>query len=224
MQYANGTVWVNYRIKLTGPCEKDLKTFPIDRQRCFLTYESFTYNAAEVKLKWIDFQPISLLKEIRLPDYKLTEYDALQVERRRYGFYILQAYVPAYLVVLISWISFFLGTDMIQPRTLLGVHSLLALTYQFGTVLADLPKTSDVKAIDVWILCCMAFIFCSLLELAIVGYLSREETEHAIRCRCSWLCIECPLLTPERIDNLSVVLFPSAFVLFNVYYWGFFIG
>ncbi|KIH47869.1 hypothetical protein ANCDUO_22066, partial [Ancylostoma duodenale] len=30
-------------------------------------------------------------------------------------------------------------------------------------------------AIDVWMLSCMTFVFCSLLELAWVGYLSREE-------------------------------------------------
>ncbi|EPB65631.1 hypothetical protein ANCCEY_15302, partial [Ancylostoma ceylanicum] len=31
------------------------------------------------------------------------------------------------------------------------------------------------EAIDVWMLSCMTFVFCSLLELAWVGYLSREE-------------------------------------------------
>ncbi|KRX81532.1 Ligand-gated ion channel 50 [Trichinella sp. T6] len=221
MIYSNGTVWVNYRIKLTGPCEKDLKTFPIDRQRCFLTYESFTYNADEVQLKWIDVNPITLLKEIRLPDYKLIDYSALHVQRnyppgrwheltatftfqRQYGFYILQAYVPAYLVVLISWISFFLDADMIQPRTMLGVHSLLALTFQFGSILTDLPKTSDVKAIDVWILCCMAFIFCSLLELAAVGYLTRNNINNTLKCECSWLCWKCPVLTAKKIDGVLI--------------------
>ncbi|KRY70447.1 Ligand-gated ion channel 50 [Trichinella pseudospiralis] len=211
MIYSNGTVWVNYRIKLTGPCEKDLKTFPIDRQRCFLTYESFTYNADEVQLKWIDVNPITLLKEIRLPDYKLIDYSALHVQRnyppgrwheltatftfqRQYGFYILQAYVPAYLVVLISWISFFLDADMIQPRTMLG----------FGSILTDLPKTSDVKAIDVWILCCMAFIFCSLLELAAVGYLTRNNINNTLKCECSWLCWKCPVLTAKKIDSISI--------------------
>ncbi|KRZ71351.1 Ligand-gated ion channel 50 [Trichinella papuae] len=220
MIYSNGTVWVNYRIKLTGPCEKDLKTFPIDRQRCFLTYESFTYNADEVQLKWIDVNPITLLKEIRLPDYKLIDYSALHVQRnyppgrwheltatftfqRQYGFYILQAYVPAYLVVLISWISFFLDADMIQPRTMLGVHSLLALTFQFGSILTDLPKTSDVKAIDVWILCCMAFIFCSLLELAAVGYLTRNNINNTLKCECSWLCWKCPSYIFHVLCSLS---------------------
>lgn len=45
----------------------------------------------------------------------------------------------------------------------------------------NLPKTSDVKAIDVWILSSMAFIFASLIELAVVGYLSRDGQHGSIK-------------------------------------------
>ncbi|KAH7726630.1 Protein ACC-4 [Aphelenchoides avenae] len=225
--YANGTVWHNYRIKLTGPCANTLRTFPIDQQRCMLFYESFNYNYAAVRMEWTA-TPITILKEIMLPDYILIDSKASSVKRlyppgvwnellavftfqRLYGFYILQVYVPSYISVIISWISFYLGPREVPSRTTIGVNALLSLTYQFGSVVNNLPKTSDVKAIDVMILVAMAFIFASLLELALVGYLTRNEVETAVRCKCSFLCLQCPDWTATKIDQ-------------NLWYWVFFLG
>lgn len=47
-------------------------------------------------------------------------------------------------------------------------------------MITNLPKTSDVKAIDVMILMSMGFIFASLMELGIVGYLTSKETEFSL--------------------------------------------
>ncbi|VDL79857.1 unnamed protein product [Nippostrongylus brasiliensis] len=41
MVFSNGTLWTNYRMKLTGPCDMNLKRFPFDQQKCFLTFESY---------------------------------------------------------------------------------------------------------------------------------------------------------------------------------------
>ncbi|KAI6176179.1 Ligand-gated ion channel 50 [Aphelenchoides bicaudatus] len=192
MVLSNGTVWVNYRMKLTGPCDMQLHTFPFDSQKCFLTFESFNYNTGEVRMQWNQPYPVMLLKPIELPDFVLVNYSVVAVEmiypagywdelsvyftfKRRFGWYILQGYIPTYVTIFISWISFYLGSKAIPARTMLGVNSLLAMTFQFGNIIRNLPRVSYVKAIDVWMLSGMLFIFLSLLELAIIGFMSRND-------------------------------------------------
>uniref|UniRef100_A0A915JI02 Uncharacterized protein n=1 Tax=Romanomermis culicivorax TaxID=13658 RepID=A0A915JI02_ROMCU len=194
MIYANGTVWVNYRLTIIGPCNIDLSKFPMDTQTCYVTFESFNYNTEEVHMQWItnDSDAILLLHDIVLPDFVLVYKNATQKQekypagywdeltmtftfKRRFTWYILQAYVPTYLTIFISWISFCLGSKAMPARTMLGVNSLLALNFQFGNIMRNLPRVSYVKALDVWMLCLLTFIFASLLELALIGFLAREK-------------------------------------------------
>ncbi|KAI6222353.1 hypothetical protein M3Y99_01507100 [Aphelenchoides fujianensis] len=176
MIYANGSVWTNYRLKLQGPCSMDLTR----------------YNTDEVQMDWSPLGVSKMREKMELADYELEDIENVRMEvpypagfwheltmkfhfKRRAGWYILQAYLPTYLTIFISWISFVLGTSAIPARTMLGVNSLLAMTFQFGNIIRNLPRVSYVKAIDIWLLSCMTFVFCSLLELAWVGFLSRTE-------------------------------------------------
>ncbi|GMT10200.1 hypothetical protein PFISCL1PPCAC_1497, partial [Pristionchus fissidentatus] len=202
MLYPNGTVWVNYRTRVKGPCQMDLSNFPMDVQKCNLIYESFNYNKQEVQMSWAPSKfdpdtgkmiaPIQILGDIVLPDYDLLAYTAVAKEleypagmwdelhfelvfERRYIWYFMQAYLPTYLTIFISWVSFSLGPRAIPARTMLGVNALLAMIFQFGNIMRNLPRVSYIKAIDVWMLVSMTFIFCSLLELAIVGFKVKDE-------------------------------------------------
>ncbi|EJW74230.1 hypothetical protein WUBG_14860, partial [Wuchereria bancrofti] len=73
MLYPNGTVWVNYRVRVKGPCVMDLSNFPMDVQTCYLIYESFNYNNQEVRMRWntINPNPVYVVSEILLPDFIL---------------------------------------------------------------------------------------------------------------------------------------------------------
>lgn len=73
---------VVFAFRLTGPCNKNLKTFPIDQQSCVLVYESFSHNYEEVKMEWItNGPPITLLNNIQLPDYTLVNFSSTTVKR-----------------------------------------------------------------------------------------------------------------------------------------------
>ncbi|CAI5450594.1 unnamed protein product [Caenorhabditis angaria] len=199
MLYPNGTVWVNYRVNVKGPCNLSLELFPLDIQECNLIYESFNYNNQEVRMDWRPETPYTILNAILLPDFILytirTEqksvpypagmWDELHVKlifERRYIWYFMQAYLPTYLTIFISWISFSLGSKAMPARTMLGVNALLAMIFQFGNIMRNLPRVSYIKAIDVWMLVSMSFIFLSLLELAIIGYKTKNDEGPRKKC------------------------------------------
>lgn len=189
--YSNGTVWQNHRMRVRAPCEIDLRAFPFDTQKCFLVFESYSYNSQEVQLHWFH-TPVTVMHETALPDFNLIDckverfqleypnglWDDLKVTfvfRRRFGFYLTQAYFPTFLTVVVSWVTFYLEPRALSARITLGVSSLLALTFQFGNVLRHLPRVSYVKCIDVWMMACVAFVFLSLIELAIVCRVARRQ-------------------------------------------------
>ncbi|KHJ85127.1 hypothetical protein OESDEN_15152 [Oesophagostomum dentatum] len=66
---------------------------------------------------------------------------------RRFIWYFMQAYLPTYLTIFISWVSFSLGPRAIPARTMLGVNALLAMIFQFGNIMRNLPRVSYIKAI-----------------------------------------------------------------------------
>ncbi|ETN71589.1 hypothetical protein NECAME_04621 [Necator americanus] len=97
------------------------------------------------------------------------------VFERRYMWYFLQAYLPTYFTIFISWLAFSLGPQAITPRTMIGVNALLSMIFHFGSIMRNLPRVSYIKAIDVWMLSSMMFVFLSLVELAIVGFKERTQ-------------------------------------------------
>uniref|UniRef100_A0A158P6Q9 Neur_chan_LBD domain-containing protein n=1 Tax=Angiostrongylus cantonensis TaxID=6313 RepID=A0A158P6Q9_ANGCA len=160
MLMPNGTIWLNYRVKVESPCSMNLERFPIDEQLCSLVFESYSYNTATVSINWMP-TPITILDDISLPDFDLSGF-------RTYKH--IEMYFPTYISVFISWFAFCIDTKALPARIVLGVNSLMSLTFQFGNIIRSLPPVSYIKAIDIWMFTCVAFIFASLLELAFVAY------------------------------------------------------
>ncbi|KAK6009395.1 hypothetical protein OSTOST_25669 [Ostertagia ostertagi] len=105
------------------------------------------------------------------------------------------------------------------------MYNLLLL--QFGNIIRSLPPVSYIKAIDIWMFTCVAFIFASLLELAFVAYqalsinsdkISSEanslEREIAARRRLNYLKKKRRLLDfGNQVDRISFFAFPTVSVV-----------
>ena len=95
---------------------------------------------------------------------------------RQVGFYVLQTYIPCNLIVLLSWVSFWINKDAVPARITLTVTTMLTMTTQLTSSVSNTMRVSYPKALDVWYAVCMLFVFAALLEYAFVNVLSRRES------------------------------------------------
>lgn len=61
---------------------------------------------------------------------------------RQMGYYLIQMYIPSLLIVILSWISFWINMDAAPARVGLGITTVLTMTTQSSGSRASLPKVS----------------------------------------------------------------------------------
>ncbi|KAK3564773.1 hypothetical protein QTP86_026413, partial [Hemibagrus guttatus] len=164
--FRNGDILISMRLSVTLSCPLDLTLFPMDTQRCKMQLESFGYTTDDLQFMWQSGDPVQM-EEIALPQFDIRQEDieygnctkyytgtgyytcveVIFTLRRQVGFYMMGVYAPTLLIVVLSWLSFWINPDASAARVPLGVY---------------------VKAIDIWLIACLLFGFASLVEYAVV--------------------------------------------------------
>lgn len=110
---------------------------------------------------------------------------------RSMGYYLIQIYIPSGLIVIISWVSFWLNRNATPARVALGVTTVLTMTTLMSSTNAALPKISYVKSIDVYLGTCFVMVFASLLGNFTLMQKMRNYNLFAkiMNSRCSYLQI-----------------------------------
>ncbi|ULU10678.1 hypothetical protein L5515_000815 [Caenorhabditis briggsae] len=109
------------------------------------------------------------------------------------------------MLVVVSWVSFWLDKDAVPARVSLGVTTLLTMTTQASGINSKLPPVSYIKAVDVWIGVCLAFIFGALLEYAVVNYYGRKEFNDQKKKGGIGDCVCPPGQRSTRLDSSSYI-------------------
>ncbi|EJD74807.1 CBR-AVR-14 protein [Loa loa] len=262
--HPDGQILYSVRLSLVLSCPMSLEYYPLDRQTCLIDLASYAYTTDDIKYEWKLTNPIQQKEGLRqsLPSFELQdvltdyctsktntgEYSCLRTKmilRREFSYYLVQLYIPSLMLVIVSWVSFWLDKDSVPARVTLGVTTLLTMTTQNSGINAKLPPVSYTKAIDVWIGVCLAFIFGALLEFALVNYAARKDittghrmlpkyTNHmdyssgyqplvsatsAMTPSHFWWCFR-PFVRryrerSKRIDVVSRLVFPIGYACFN---------
>ncbi|XP_077575730.1 glycine receptor subunit alpha-3 [Stigmatopora nigra] len=193
--FKNGNVLYSIRLTLTLSCPMDLKNFPMDVQTCIMQLESFGYTMNDLIFEWQENGPVQVAEGLTLPQFLLKDESDLRYCTKHYntgkftcievrfhlerqmGYYLIQMYIPSLLIVILSWVSFWINMDAAPARVALGITTVLTMTTQSSGSRTSLPKVSYVKAIDIWMAVCLLFVFSALLEYAAVNFVSRQHKE-----------------------------------------------
>lgn len=81
------------------------------------------------------------------------------------------------MVVVISWVTFWINRDSAPARVTLGIMTVLTMTTLMSTTNRQMPKVSYVKAVDVYLVVCYIMVFAALLEYAVVSYSNKKKQD-----------------------------------------------
>ncbi|XP_077983849.1 glycine receptor subunit alpha-2-like [Glandiceps talaboti] len=272
--YPNGDILYSVRLSLTLTCMMNLQKFPMDQQQCGAQLESYGFTTEDLIFMWREVNPIQLADDLALPQFDIVgtrtmscmktyntgNYTCVEgrfILARQMGYYMIQTYIPSMLIVILSWVSFWISADSSPARVALGITTVLTMTTQSSGANETLPKVSYVKAIDIWMAVCLLFVFAALVEFAAANYTSRKMIEETrakklrqtrkpngesqtlleMKQLNTFVCSESqPSVSTtvqgtsakkterekgnaQRIDHISRLIFPLAFLVFNVVYW-----
>ncbi|CAF2086552.1 unnamed protein product [Rotaria magnacalcarata] len=133
---------------------------------------------------WIDYKShpartlLSLLSIVTITTKAEGSFTCLLVVlhlKRLFGYYLVQVYIPSMLIVILSFVSFWIDHKSVPARISVGLLTVLTVTTQSSGIRSQLPRVSYIKAIDVWMSACLVFVFAGLLEYALVNVIARKN-------------------------------------------------
>ncbi|XP_023346187.1 gamma-aminobutyric acid receptor alpha-like [Eurytemora carolleeae] len=188
--FPNGRVLYSQRLTIRATCIMNLEGFPMDKQKCPLRIGSFGYTADDVTYKWTTGRGVNIASDMKLSQFDListptgTEttlrnqgiHSTLIVSfhlQRHMGDFVIQVYGPCILLVVISWVSFWLNREATSDRISLGITTVLTMTFLGLEARKDLPKVPYPTALDYFVFISFTYIFSTVVQFGIVHHFTK---------------------------------------------------
>nr|APC26106.1 GABA receptor alpha-like protein [Homarus americanus] len=183
--YQNGRILYSSRLTINANCPMNLHDFPMDTQRCPLKLGSFAYTTQDVIYRWNENRQVVIASDLMLSQFDLIatpsgfenttrragEFSTLLASfhlQRHMGNFMITVYGPCVLLVVLSWVSFWLNREATSDRISLGITTVLTMTFLGLEARTDLPKVPYSTALDLFVWLSYGFIFATIIEFAFV--------------------------------------------------------
>ncbi len=217
--------WVQrYWGKFSNPL--DLHDFPLDHHTFVIQLVSARLDSENVELRTPEEKAFhsGLAKRLSLPDWEISEWRVaaapfaliegakalpgvtFEFDAKRYiGYYLVKVLLPLLMIVMMSWIVFWIHPSESGSQISVSITSMLTLiAYRFALG-AMLPKVSYITRMDGFILFATIMVFIALMEAVTTSRLVKVGKEEMAL----------------KMDQICRVLFPTTFIAVCIYsIWG----
>ncbi|XP_061163867.1 glycine receptor subunit alpha-2-like [Saccostrea echinata] len=217
--YPDGEVSYSVRVTGTYACHMDLRKYPLDKQICSVSIESYGHSTRSLLVRW-KIPPVVLSRNIKMTQFTIVKtvpytcdqqymehnYSCIKLDlhmTRMNGFYFIHMYVPSILIVMLSWISFWLDIEATAARVSLGILTVLAMTTQNN--FTDIQHVSYVTAMNVWTAASLAFVFLAVVEYAYINVHTRKHIRKTMTNATSTISMN---TTNHKINN-NIITIPN---------------
>jgi hypothetical protein len=220
----DGTVTYRQRYNGEFSARLDFHDFPLDHHRFRVQLAVPGYGPDEVSfVPAPEGEGIGRAPEMTVSDWSIGTFDlrtlpfevvpggrqvaGLEGEfeaQRHLGYFFGKAFFSVAIIVFMSWVVFWIGTEHIGPRLSVAVTSMLTLVAYRFLLGQSLPPVSYLTRLDHYLLGSTVLVFLALIQVTMTGAMTDEHHQ--------------PRAT--RINRMSRWIFPAAFVLlFVLSFW-----
>ena len=148
---------------------------------CFLKYNDTTQVTMMNKQKSRESFGQLETEDLDLTMFSITDLGLVKQEnanmvymvlklKRKVATELLTTYLPTILLLLITFVTIFFDKDLFGDVIAVNLTIMLVMTTIFTTKIAELPPTSDMKMLDIWLIFCLFVPFSfSIIQTAIEG-------------------------------------------------------
>lgn len=180
----NKTVFYELLVSITISCKMHFISYPFDVNFCHFQVGSYygtnetikctsrtTYHETRqrnmpyyISLRELGEESSTVLLDSGL--YNVCGFE--MVLKRKWAQLVMQTYIPTCMVVMVSWVSFFIKPEVVAARMALLVTLILCLTTMHNGVKQNAPSSSRLNAVDLYMIVSFIFVFAPLVEYAFV--------------------------------------------------------
>jgi hypothetical protein len=200
---------VVYRQRVWGSFSQplELREFPFDTQRLEITLANLSFGSQKIRLKVSPDSGIS--EKLSIPDWEIMQWDfaakdlrldnessptpgmVFSLEARRYtNFFKFKVILPLVLIVMMSWLVFWIDPSLISSQISVAVTAMLTMiAYRFALA-GILPRLPFLTTLDFFVIASTMMVFLSMVEVIYTAYLSTNnhlEKARMIDRRARWV-------------------------------------